>query len=140
MRGLTVLVIVLSGLGCSSGTTGTDGGTDAANDVAATPVNGCSTYTDDTATAATITGPSTATPAQYTPNCVHIKVGQTVTWNADFTDHPLIASSGMGTTPNPIPATAAGTTVTVTFSAAGTFAYNCNFHPSVMLGAVEVTP
>lgn len=101
-------------------------------------VNGCDTYTDMTANGATIDGPANAVPAQYSPRCVHIKVGQTVTWNVDLSAHPLGASGG--TTPSPIQTTASGTSVTVTFADAGTFGFHCLAHPTIMFGAVFVSP
>jgi plastocyanin len=119
---------------------GSDSGTVDSGGDAAAAINGCTTFTDMTASGGTITGPSGATPAQYAPNCVQIKVGQSVTWTSDFTDHPLVPTSGVGTQPNPITATSTGTTVTIAFPAAGTFAYNCGIHTTIMLGAVEVTP
>ncbi len=124
-------------LGCGNSTT-TDAGTDSSTDSSTTPVNGCTTFTDDTATAATITGPASANPSQYTPNCVHIKVGQSVTWNSDFTAHPLGAFGG--TSPSPITTTSSGTTVSFTFATAGTYGFQCQVHPSIMQGAIEVTP
>lgn len=99
-------------------------------------VNGCTTFTDMTADGGVITGPSGAVPSQYSPNCVHIKPGQSVTWNSNFTFHPLTASGG--TTPSPITLTATGTTVTFTFPNAGTYGFECQIHTTSMFGAVEV--
>ncbi|HEY1954661.1 MAG TPA: plastocyanin/azurin family copper-binding protein [Polyangiaceae bacterium] len=109
-------------------------------DAAAPPevVNGCTSFTDMTANGATIQGPMDALPAQYSPNCVHIKMGQTVTWNLFFSGHPMAASGG--DTPSPIETTSTGTTVTFTFDAPGTFGFHCLSHPTQMFGAVEVTP
>ena len=133
------------GLACSNSNPQNDAGADSGNPVdsgtdGAAAVNGCTTFTDMTADGGVITGPSGALPSQYSPNCVHIKVNQSVTWNSDFTNHPLVPTSGVGTQPNPITATSTGTTVTIAFPTAGTFAYNCGIHSSTMLGAVEVTP
>ncbi|MDB4937962.1 MAG: hypothetical protein JWP87_4934, partial [Labilithrix sp.] len=33
-----------------------------------------------------------------------------------------------------------GGAVSVTFTTKGTFGYQCNFHPSLMFGAVQVVP
>jgi plastocyanin len=85
----------------------------------------------------TITGPSNANPSQFSPNCVHIKTGQMVTWNVDFTNHPLGASGG--TTPSPIQTTSSGTMVSFTFGSTGTYGFHCLAHPSIMFGAVLVT-
>lgn len=110
-----------------------------ANDAGAPEVvNGCTSFTDMTAGGATIAGPMDAIPAQFTPNCVHVKVGQTVTWNVDLTAHPLGASGG--TTPSPIQTTSTGTSVTFTFDAAGTYGFHCLAHPTIMFGAVQVSP
>ena len=132
-------------LGCSSGTPGNDGGTGndgGSNDAMGNPdvgtVNSCTTFTDDTTGTATITGPSGDTPAQYTPNCVKIKAGQSVTWNSNFTAHPLQPSAGKGTTPTPITVTSSGTTVTFAFPNPGTYSFECQVHPGIMNGAVEV--
>ncbi len=144
------------GFACSSTPSGEDGGTDAqsptdsatndsaikdsqATDVAAEagPVNGCTAFTDDTTDGGVITGPSDFNPAQYTPNCVHVKVGQSVTWNVDLTDHPLAPAGG--DTPNPINPIGTGTSVTYSFPNAGTFGFHCAQHPTLMFGAVEVT-
>jgi plastocyanin len=100
-------------------------------------VNGCTTFVDDTADGGILVGPTTQPPAQYVPNCVHIKVGQSATWTANFGDHPLEAYKG--TMPSPIVTTSSGTSVTFTFSTPGTYGYQCQFHPFAMFGAVEVT-
>ncbi|HSQ62742.1 MAG TPA: plastocyanin/azurin family copper-binding protein [Polyangiaceae bacterium] len=121
--------------GGSDSATGSDSG-DGGGD-AATPVNGCTTFTDFTADGGTITFPTGASPAQYSPNCVAIKVHQSVTWTGSFTSHPLVPKGG--STPTPITATSTGTTKTFTFDNAGTYGYGCQIHPS-MQGAVEVTP
>ncbi len=117
----------------SGGGTDTGAGTDSGGQV----VNGCTTFTDLTASSApTITGPSDATPVQFSPNCVLINAGQSVTWNVFFTAHPLAASGG--DTPSPITLTNTGTTVTFAFPNKGTFGYHCLSHPTIMFGAVKV--
>ncbi|HEY1954319.1 MAG TPA: plastocyanin/azurin family copper-binding protein [Polyangiaceae bacterium] len=137
----TLWIAIMSfAIACSSTPSGSDAGDDSGNpgNDAAAAVNGCTTFTDMTTGTATITGPTGVAPAQYAPNCVHVKVGQSVTWNSDFGNHPLAPSGG--DTPTPIVATATGTTVSYTFSSAGTFGFHCNFHPTIMFGAVQVTP
>ena len=120
-----------SGSGNDSGSSG-DSGSDAS-----APVNGCTTFTDFTADGGTITFPNGASPAQYSPNCVQIKVHQSVTWTGAFTSHPLIPKGGDA--PSPITSTSSGTTKSFTFDNAGTFGFGCSIHGS-MQGAVEVTP
>jgi plastocyanin len=105
-------------------------------------VNGClvAGYVDRTGggDARTVAGATDATPVPYVPPCMKIKRGQTVTFTGDLTDHPLQAS----TTPNPIPLTASGTSVAVTFNNAGVFGYHCQVvaHQTTMKGAIWVTP
>ncbi len=72
------------------------------------------------------------------PRCVEIHAGDSVTWNGDFTLHPLAASGG--DTPSPIEGvTNTGTTKTFTFNDPGTFGFHCLNHAS-MIGAVRVLP
>ena len=142
LRTFTLILLGCStafGLACSNSTSQSDAGLDDSGSDAAAAINGCTTFTDMTADGGVITGPNSATAAQYSPNCVHVKVGQSVTWNSDFANHPLVPTAGVGTQPNPITATSTGTTVTIAFPSAGTFAYNCGIHSTTMLGAVEVT-
>jgi plastocyanin len=101
-------------------------------------VNGCTSYTDMTANGGTIEGPKDFNPAQFSPNCVEIRAGQSVTWNVDFAAHPLAASGG--DSPSPIATTSSGTTVTFAFPNAGVFGYHCLAHPTIMFGAVHVVP
>ena len=53
-------------------------------------VNGCSVFTDLTATTATIGFTSFA----YTPACAEVKVGQAVTFVGDFGFHPISQTCG----------------------------------------------
>ena len=66
--------------------------------------------------------------------CMEIAVGQQVFWNGSLGAHPLDAQGG--DTPNPISAHSNGL---VTFTAPGTFGYECGLHP-VMKGAIRVVP
>ncbi len=123
--------------GGDSGTTdsgaqdaGYDGGT----------VNACTTFTVKTKPNDTrqITFPNGASPAQYSPACLEIKSGQSVTWSGSFSNHPL--EPGGGTSNSPIQVTSNGSTVTFTFPNAGTYGFNCGIHPGIMFGAVHVIP
>ena len=83
-----------------------------------------------------ITFPTTAAPAQYSKPCITIGVGQMVTWNGDFTLHPLEQAGGdpsMWITP-----TLTGTTVSFGFPVGGTYGFECSFHPTLMKGAIYV--
>jgi plastocyanin len=77
----------------------------------------------------------------YTPKCILIAAGSSVTWQADqttpattFFNHPLEPGELQGTTVipepnNPIVATASMTdSVTFTFPDPGTFGYFCGVH------------
>ncbi|HET9457530.1 MAG TPA: cupredoxin family copper-binding protein [Candidatus Limnocylindrales bacterium] len=70
----------------------------------------------------------------FSPGSVTIAVGDTVTWtNSDVQAHTATADDGSwdtGTLAN-------GASGTITFSTAGTFAYECSIHPE-MTGTVTV--
>jgi plastocyanin len=70
-----------------------------------------------------------------------VKVGATVTFSGSFVQHPLQAAGG--DSPNPIPYTAAnppGGKLVVAMPTAGTFGFECEFHPKQMFGAIRVVP
>jgi plastocyanin len=70
-----------------------------------------------------------ATGFAYAPNCLQVSAGATVTFNGDFTTHPLDVSAARGTlTGNPITLTNTGTTKSFTFPTPGFYAYYCMFH------------
>jgi plastocyanin len=66
--------------------------------------------------------------------CITVRVGQSVTWQGNFGDHPLAADEG--DQPNPIANHVDGL---VTFTTPGTFGYRCNYHFE-MRGAIRVLP
>jgi len=85
----------------------------------------------------------------YSPKCLSIAAGQSVTFfgdptqGSDFTAHPLRPGGADGTDPgasgNPIAAQVRGSTYTVVFPMAGTYGYFCQEHQSMgMYGAVQV--
>lgn len=82
-----------------------------------------------------------ANPKQYENRCATVKVGATVTFSGSFTQHPLQAAGG--DSPSPIPYTAEDQPdgrLVVTMSRAGTFGFECEFHPKQMFGAIRVLP
>ena len=86
-----------------------------------------------------VTFPTGAGPAQYTNHCLKVKSGTVVTFKGNFGFHPLERNGGDPSTP--IPAlTNTGDTLAVTLPAAGTFGYECMFHPGLMFGAIQVVP
>jgi plastocyanin len=140
----------------SSATPTNDAGVDAAPEAAADapidqatvlPVR-CSQAEFDAADNTGAAGPFAVTfpvapgPAQYTNNCIKVKVGAVVNFTGSFLNHPLEPNGG--NSPTPIPASTAvdppGGTLAVTMTTAGTFGYQCNFHPGTMFGAIQVVP
>jgi plastocyanin len=128
-------------LGCSTSSSSPSGSADSGGG-SSDAVNGCSTADfaahDLSAQSASrvITFPTTAAPAQYQPACVTIAVGQSLTFNGSFTNHPLVQAGG-----DPsvfINSTSSGTTATFGFPVGGTYGFQCSNHPSVMKGAVFV--
>lgn len=122
---------------------------DAAMEAAVTfpTLNDCqeTDYADLTAPTATRTVMSMGSTS-YTPRCLTITQGQTVTFAMDFSVHPLASgiahgSSAGATTPNPIAAQTTGSTYTATFDSAGFFPFKCTVHQHVgMAGVVRVVP
>ncbi|MBX3208149.1 MAG: hypothetical protein KF764_24090 [Labilithrix sp.] len=88
-----------------------------------------------------ITFLNAANPRQYENRCATVKVGASVTFSGGFAQHPLQAAGG--DSPNPIPYVAEdqpGDELVVTMPNAGTFGYECEFHPTLMFGAIRVVP
>ena len=86
-----------------------------------------------------IRAPDNDPGAPYAPNCMVVKAGQTVTWRGKLSSHPLVAR-GSSSSPNPIPATANGTEVAVTFPCPGDFNFACKNHGGTMEGTIRVLP
>ena len=103
---------------------------------------GCTTYTDRTAAGASReVSFGGGLGLSYSPKCIKIKKGQTITFKGSFAGHPLKASCEEATA---IPATNSGTTKTVTFNTPGYYSYYCTFHSSTsgsgMAGSIFVEP
>ena len=155
---LLVVSVLLGGLaGCSSssspsgssgtsgstgdgGSTGEDGGVadagagaDSADAAPAGPVNGCKTFDDRTAPGASRTITWTF-PIAAADRCVLVKVGQSVTWDGNFTMYRVGASGG--DSPNPIADFDPNTPV-VGFPKAGTFGFESPDAPA-LVGAIKV--
>ena len=128
----------------TSDTGAVDGSIDGGGDAGPQPINGCDSTAfaanDHTATAdaRAITFPTGVSPTQYSIPCMHIKVGQTVKWSGSLPSHPLEPAGGDSN--SPIVFTATGTSVSFTFATAGVFGFECAQHPSIMNGAIQVTP
>ena len=84
----------------------------------------------------------------YTPRCLRIVAGQTVTFSGAFGSHPLVGGAVENGVPtadpsSPIPVTTSGTTQDVPLPDAGVFPYFCGIHggpPLEMEGAIFVDP
>lgn len=108
--------------------------------------NNCSTFADLRArtvvTVNTVTGQN-----RYSPACVMVSVGATVTFNSNFGNHPLyggLVTGGVATIDpaSPIGAHNSGTApVSIVFTQLGEFPYFCDFHfDDGMMGSVLVDP
>jgi plastocyanin len=72
----------------------------------------------------------------FSPSPGSVKVGQTVAWrNSDSLAHTATADGGAFNTGTIAPG---ATSSPIMMSAAGSFAYHCSFHPS-MVGSLTVT-
>jgi plastocyanin len=112
-----------TGAGGSAGTTGAGGSS--ANFMAVPPCDVESAYMTGT----TISFPASPTDFSYSPKCLKVSAGATVTFSGDFTLHPLLPSTHRGTlTGSPITSTATGTTASFDFPTAGYYAYFCGVH------------
>ena len=115
-----------AGSGGSAGTGG--GGGTSPSFMAVPPCNAESDYTTGTATA-TVSFPMSATNFSYSPKCLKVTAGATVTFSGDFVAHPLEPSTHRGTlTGSPITATSSGSTKAFAFPTAGYYAYFCSVH------------
>ena len=99
----------------------------------------CSSFTDATAAGASRTINFSGT--SYSPKCLRIKSGQSVTFSGSFSSHPLEGQCGAS---DVIGAVSSGTGQSYTLDAVGLYGYYCTFHGSPdgsgMAGAIEVVP
>src|SRR5262249_41285367 len=87
-----------------------------------------------------IKAPSGDQEAPYDPNCMTIRVGQTVTWTGNLKSHPVIPRED-STLPNPIITSGSGVTAwPITFDCPGDFNFSCRNHQDLMLGTIRVIP
>lgn len=89
----------------------------------------------------------TFTNYAYTPACVRITAGQSVTFSGSFSFHPLVGGTVAGFTATPDPSSPIGThssgaTAGIAFPSAGAFPFYCDNHGITqgMVGAVFVDP
>jgi plastocyanin len=117
-------------------------------------VNGCSAAdfaaNDRTADDAEriLRGPDGPAPAQFSPHCMRVRVGQTVAWTADLTSHSMsyvlvsTVDGGFGDAATTFVLGGDGghTEDTAQASEPMTISFTCSKHPTLMFGAVEVVP
>ncbi len=122
-----------------------DAGSNAPDAGPTSSLNGCtaSTYVD--ATAAGASRAVAFTFFKYSPACLTIATGQSVTFSGDFYSHPLraggapSAGGGAGPSQNPIASMNSGTTASFTFAQPGIYPYYCAAHENIgMYGAIHV--
>jgi plastocyanin len=132
-----------SDAGATEGTA--DAGGEAPDAGTPTAVNGCTpgNSVDAMAPGASRTVPFTF--FKYSPACLIIAAGQSVTFSGDFFSHPLRAGvapsvhGGAGSSQSPIASVNGGTSASFTFTQAGTYPYYCSAHESIgMYGAILV--
>jgi plastocyanin len=107
---------------CAAGETCVDGACQGSGFMALAPCNAVGDYT----TGSTIRF-GAALGSAYSPACLTVRVGDTVTWEGDFSGHPRSPST-RGTAMNPIPRASTGTSQAVQFTRAGFFPFYCEFH------------
>ena len=119
------------------GSVGIDGAEDGGS-AAPLLINGCTSFVDRTAPDASRRLAWDDGIAHDPARCMHVRIGQTVTWAGDFNEHPL--GPYRGAEPSPIVAKAdSSASHNVTFTTPGTFGYLCGDHPE-MIGAIFVAP
>jgi hypothetical protein len=76
--------------------------------------------------------------------CIRVSVGTDVTWDGNFTSHPLAGGiSPTADAMSPITladATSGSGSASVMFTAEGTFPYFCEIHTGTMTGVIYVVP
>lgn len=96
-------------------------------------LNGCSgaDYVDSSA-ADDRTIQIAAEGLTFSPRCMVVSVGQTVTWQGSLSAYPLApgnpTDAKAGSPNNPIPTVTSDRSVEVTFPIAGTYPYYCQLH------------
>ena len=130
-----VALVSLAACGGGASPTPTGGGTAAPSSASAAPT-GAGTAPASAIQCGAGSGGTAATIANFAfaPNPVTVSSGGNATWsNKDTTTHTVTFDSGPD-----CGRVAAGASVSVQFSAPGTYAYHCSIHPS-MKGSVTVS-
>ena len=137
--------------GTGGGNDGSSSAVDAGHDAAPLVVEGCAeadfAASDETPAGAArlVQVPTAQAPSPFTPRCMRVKVGQTVTFRGDLASHPLDFDVTLLGGPGTAKYTLSGpdgsaNENTVTVLNQGYVTYKCANHPTVMRGAVQVVP
>lgn len=120
----------------SAGTAGF-GGTTGGGPTQPQSVNGCESFLDASDASAPRTIDWGVTIASNPARCLHVALGQTVTWFGSFDSHPIQPNAGTQPTPITGDVASGATEYGVTFPAPGVYGYECGLH-ATMRGAIEV--
>jgi hypothetical protein len=121
-----------SATGDTAGAGGSSGGASAgAGGASEDYVNDCTSFVDRTAPAAARSLTWDESLRSTAVRCIMIRVGQSVSFDGDFEQHPLLPLGG--DEPNPVAASAV-------YDVPGTYGYYCPVHPLDMNGAILVVP
>lgn len=106
-------------------------------------INGCDKATAEDHTADAVTKVAVGMGGfSFSPACIRIKKGADVTFEGNFSFHPLVGGVAsippMPDSSSPIKQTNAGMSATFTFDLAGTYPYYCEYHTPNMAGVVFV--
>jgi len=142
--GLIVSIAALAACGGASSTS--TSGSDATSSTGSgdMTLNGCTTSDFVDGDTINFGGVSGSPAFGYSPQCLKVKAGTKVTYNGNFTVHPLSPGTDpsdltAGSADNPITETHTGMTASFTFSKAGTYPFFCEMHYAAgMIGAVLV--
>lgn len=129
----SVLAFLVGSCSTSSNNNNNDGGN----------VGACTDMTGSATPAVTVVGSGGAYPSySFSPACVQINKGQSVTFSANFTLHPIERTTqSVAGAANPLPTTpysGASPVVYGPFTASGDFGLECTVH--LFTGTVRVNP
>jgi len=120
---LTVLVLILVGFGPRS----------SASPLTLRPVPDRPIFANHPAAQTVIVHFGGALGFNYNPKSIFLSPGDTITWQGDFTMHPLVSDEALWSTPN------TGSSFAFTFNQPGVYHFHCFFHGAIgMRGTVFV--
>ena len=101
-------------------------------------LGGCSSSSGANASPVATTTVDLPKSYRFAPAAIAVRAGSTVTWTNDDNFSHSVAFLDGGLPGEPL-VMEPGQSVTFTFDHAGTFHYQCHFHPQNMQGSVTVT-